>query len=224
VDEEIVNIQPQELLDNDHYLRDAIGDLEQDLIDHETDVSNPHNVTHAQTGPEGATSGTDTAKNKHVSDADYKRWEDHLANKSNPHEVTAAQIGAPTTGDFQSHTNDKSNPHAVTAAQVGAPTMSAFQSHTNNKSNPHAVTAAQVGAAPASHTHTASQVGLGNVQNYGIATQAQAQAGTANNVYMTPLRVKEAITALAPLVPLQAVTSDPSSPAVGRIWLRTDLV
>ena len=77
---------------------------------------------------------------------------------------------------------------------------------------------------PSSHTHSKSDVGLGSVQNYGIATQAQAQSGTANNVYMTPLRVKEAITALAPSVPLQAVTSDPSSPEVGRIWLRTDLV
>lgn len=50
---------------------------------------------------------------------------------------------------------------------------------------------------PSSHTHSKSDVGLGNVQNYGIATQAQAQAGTANNVYMTPLRVKEAISSLA---------------------------
>ena len=46
---------------------------------------------------------------------------------------------------------------------------------------------------------TKSDVGLSSVQNYGIATQAQAQAGTANNVYMTPLRVKEAISALAPV-------------------------
>ncbi len=45
-------------------------------------------------------------------------------------------------------------------------------------------------------TLSKSDVGLGNVQNYGIATQAQAQEGTANNVYMTPLRVKEAISAL----------------------------
>lgn len=44
-------------------------------------------------------------------------------------------------------------------------------------------------------TVTKSDVGLGNVQNYGIATQAQAEAGTANNVYMTPLRTKQAITA-----------------------------
>lgn len=42
-------------------------------------------------------------------------------------------------------------------------------------------------------TLTKSDVGLDNVQNYGIATQAQAQAGTANNVYMTPLRVKQAM-------------------------------
>ena len=47
-------------------------------------------------------------------------------------------------------------------------------------------------------TVSKSDVGLGNVQNYGIATQAQAQEGTANDVYMTPLRVKEAISALAP--------------------------
>lgn len=54
-----------------------------------------------------------------------------------------------------------------------------FNTHKVNKSNPHEV--------------TKSQVGLGNVQNYGIATQAEAQAGTSNVKYMTPLRVKEAI-------------------------------
>jgi hypothetical protein len=53
---------------------------------------------------------------------------------------------------------------------------SSLDAHASNTSNPHGVTKAQVG--------------LGNVQNYGIATQAQAEAGTANNVYMTPLRTK----------------------------------
>ena len=47
-------------------------------------------------------------------------------------------------------------------------------------------------------TLTKSDVGLSNVENYGVATRAQAEAGTANNVYMTPLRVKEAILALTP--------------------------
>lgn len=64
-----------------------------------------------------------------------------------------------------------------------------LDNHANNKSNPHSVTKAQVG--------------LGNVQNYGVASQAQAEAGTANNVYMTPLRTKQAITAQTGGVPLR---------------------
>lgn len=54
--------------------------------------------------------------------------------------------------------------------------------HANRLDNPHAVTKAQVG--------------LGSVQNLGLATQAQAQAGAVNTVYMTPLRTLEAIAAL----------------------------
>jgi len=42
---------------------------------------------------------------------------------------------------------------------------------------------------------TKSTVGLGNVQNYGISTKAEAENGTVNNKYMTPLRTKEAIMA-----------------------------
>ena len=56
-----------------------------------------------------------------------------------------------------------------------------LNSHTNNTNNPHNV--------------TKSQVGLGNVQNYGIALESQAKVGVANNVYMTPLRTKQAIDA-----------------------------
>jgi hypothetical protein len=150
VDKEIANIQPQELLDNDHYLRDAIGDLGQDLIDHETDVSNPHNVTHAQTGPEAADpTKTTTSRHKHVSDADLKQVYD-------------------TKSDLAAHENDNENPHLVTHAQTGPEgatlgTNTAkdkhvsnadykrWEDHLANKSNPHAVTAAQVGAAPNPH-------------------------------------------------------------------------
>lgn len=38
-----------------------------------------------------------------------------------------------------------------------------------------------------------SHVGLGNVENYGIATQSEAEAGTSTTKYMVPLRVKQAI-------------------------------
>lgn len=40
------------------------------------------------------------------------------------------------------------------------------------------------------HATTASQVGLGSVQNYGIATTTEARAGSVNNKYMTPALVK----------------------------------
>jgi glycerophosphoryl diester phosphodiesterase len=52
-------------------------------------------------------------------------------------------------------------------------------SHIADKSNPHGV--------------NASNVGLGNVKNYGIATNAEAIAGTATNKYMTPFLVSEAV-------------------------------
>lgn len=60
--------------------------------------------------------------------------------------------------------------------------LDALTNHKNDKENPHEV--------------TKSQVGLGSVQNYGVATAAEAKAGTSNNKYVTPIRVKEAIEAL----------------------------
>ncbi|KZS45260.1 hypothetical protein AWU65_04600 [Paenibacillus glucanolyticus] len=38
-----------------------------------------------------------------------------------------------------------------------------------------------------------AHVGLGNVENYGIASQAEAEAGTVENKYMTPMRTAQAI-------------------------------
>lgn len=58
----------------------------------------------------------------------------------------------------------------------------ALTNHINNKENPHAV--------------TKSQVGLGSVENYGMATEAEAKAGTSNSKYMTPLRAKNLLQAL----------------------------
>lgn len=40
---------------------------------------------------------------------------------------------------------------------------------------------------------TKANLGLGSVENYGIATEAEAKAGAANNKYMTPLRTFDAI-------------------------------
>ncbi|MFE3952524.1 hypothetical protein ACFX2L_25040, partial [Escherichia coli] len=54
--------------------------------------------------------------------------------------------------------------------------------HTEDNNNPHAVTKAQVG--------------LGDVQNYGVASNGEAGAGVANNKYMTPATTAAAIAAL----------------------------
>ena len=64
---------------------------------------------------------------------------------------------------------------AGTLAELGQE----IDEHAGDTSNPHSV--------------TKSQVGLGNVENYGLATQTEAEAGAINNKYMTPLRTKQAI-------------------------------
>ncbi|BAD63882.1 phage-related protein [Shouchella clausii KSM-K16] len=61
--------------------------------------------------------------------------------------------------------------------------QSKVNAHANNKNNPHDV--------------TKSQIGLGNVPNWGAASQADARAGTNNTRMMSPLRTKEAIDAFA---------------------------
>ena len=43
-----------------------------------------------------------------------------------------------------------------------------------------------------------SDVGLGNVQNFSLADEAEAKAGSVSNKYMTPLRTAQAITQLSP--------------------------
>ncbi|WP_020620252.1 hypothetical protein [Paenibacillus daejeonensis] len=50
---------------------------------------------------------------------------------------------------------------------------------------------------------TKTDVGLASVQNYAVATQAQAEAGTASTAYMTPQRTKQAIDKLTGSVPMR---------------------
>lgn len=67
---------------------------------------------------------------------------------------------------------------------VYEPANANIQSHISSTSNPHSV--------------TSTQVGLGSVQNYDIASQGEAEAGSVSNKYMTPERTAQAIAALAP--------------------------
>lgn len=71
-----------------------------------------------------------------------------------------------------------------------APSLS---SHISNQNNPHAV--------------TKGQVGLGNVENFPIATLAEALDGIADQAYMTPRRTRQSIEKFAYGYTLEALTN-----------------
>lgn len=70
------------------------------------------------------------------------------------------------------------NPLSVLESS-GFVTDETLKKHIDDNTNPHKV--------------TKDQVGLGNVENFATATQADAEVGTAENLFMTPLRVFQAI-------------------------------
>lgn len=76
----------------------------------------------------------------------------------------------------------------------------AITAHTANTSNPHNV--------------TKTQVGLGSVQNYGIATQAVAETGTSSTTYMTPQRTTQLLK--------KWITSNPATTATDGAMTATD--
>src|SRR5690606_16449461 len=123
----------------------------------------------------------------------------HASGGSDP--ITPAMIGAAPASHNHSASQITSGTLPVARGGTGLSSLTAGSYLRASSSSAFELrTPAQVrsdiGAAPASHTHSPADVGLGNVQNYGIATQAEAEAGTANNKYMTPLRVAQAIAAL----------------------------
>jgi hypothetical protein len=130
----------------------------------------------------------------------------HLANYSNPHRVTATQVGLgnvqnypiASTADAEAGTsNVEYMTPALTAAAITSQIGNAFNAHIVNYNNPHQVTAAQVG--------------LGNVSNYPMATDVQAEAGTNNASLMSPYLTAEAITTQA-LTPLNAHINNLANP------------
>jgi hypothetical protein len=178
-----------------------------DLSAHIANTSNPHTVTKAQVGlgsvdnyatasQSEAQTGTDNAKfmtplrtaqaiTTQVGTASAA----HIASTSNPHSTTATQVGLGSVNNFGLATQAEAvaGTSAVkymtpqrTQQAIDAQVGTAANTHYSDQNNPHFV--------------NQSQVGLGNVQNYGIASQAQAEAGTDNATYMTPLRTKQAIT------------------------------
>ena len=176
------------------------------MASHIAALNNPHQTTKAQVGLE-------FVQNFPVADAVTAR-----AGISNEHYMTPAMvreaISTMSGSDLIAHVNDFNNPHQTSKAHVGlefvqnygiaslaeaqageatnkymtpalvketvmAFSLNAIGDHVNNTDNPHLVTKAQVG--------------LSNVANYGVATEAEAQAGSSTVKYMTPALVKAAI-------------------------------
>lgn len=179
------------------------------LTAHITDKNNPHQVNKTQVGLSavmnyGIASTTQaqngTANDVYMTPLRVKEaidkfasggLGDHINNKNNPHGVTKAQVLLGNVDNFLTATQAQAE--AGTAADafmtplrvaqaIQKLAMPALAAHIADKANPHGV--------------TKFHVGLGNVEDYPIATSAQAQAGTSAVVYMTPLRVAQAIEAL----------------------------
>ena len=68
------------------------------------------------------------------------------------------------------------------------------------------------------HGTTKSDIGLGSVSNYGVATKTEAETGASNTKYMTPLRVKEAISSS----PMYHVGTTPPTNN-NLLWINTNL-
>lgn len=190
-------------------LEAAIGAVSDRLDDHVNDFSNPHKVTKAQVGLDlvqnygiatTAEANAGSATNKYMTPA--LTWaaattvtnsllNPHLNDFNNPHQVTKAQVGlgnvqnygVATTAEAQAGVvSDKYMTPALTKSAIMGMVGDAFNAHVSNYSNPHQVTKAQVG--------------LSLVNNYDVATDAEAQAGVVKTKYMTPYATALTVNAL----------------------------
>ncbi len=178
------------------------------LNQHTSDFSNPHEVTKDQIGlglVQNYAIGTTTearegnALDKYMTPSLVKSaiafqalapLNEHVNSRENPHGVTKAQVQLGSVDNFATATvqaaregiatNMFMTPALVREA-ITSIAANDINAHVNNTNNPHSVTKAQVS--------------LGLVQNLGLASQPKAEAGTDNDAYMTPLSVKQAITA-----------------------------
>ena len=184
------------------------------LEGHTSRVDNPHNTTKAQVGlgnvanfavASTAEAQTGTATDKYMTPYLVKVAIDTLASGlisahvnrvDNPHAVTAVQVGLGNVDNFATASQAEAQAVGATATlplnkfmtvrrvaeMIDARGGTQLSAHINNTSNPHGTTAAQVG--------------LGNVQNYGVASSADVSAGqttgtASNTVYVTALRLVE---------------------------------
>lgn len=208
----------------DGLLRASIAELKGQFDAHANDFNNPHKTTKAQVGlgsvedyaisttPE-AQAGTSNAKYmtplrtaEAITQQALIPLNAHIADKNNPHNTTKAQVGLgsvenfgiSTTVEAQAGTSDaKYMTPLKTKDAITQQALIPLNAHINDKNNPHQTTKAQVG--------------LGSVENFALATTGEAQAGTSNLKYMTPLLTAQAIAQQA-LIPLNNHINNTNNP------------
>ncbi|MNU61460.1 hypothetical protein D3C71_506670 [compost metagenome] len=208
----------------DGLLRASIAELKGQFDAHAQDFNNPHKTTKAQVGlgsvdnygtatTAEAQAGTSNAKfmtplrtAEAITQQALIPLNAHIADKNNPHNTTKAQVGLgsvenyaiATTVEAQTGTSDvKYMTPLKTKDAITQQALIPLNAHIADKANPHQTTKAQVG--------------LGNVDNFALATTAEAQAGTSNLKFMTPLLTAQAIAQQA-LIPLNAHITNANNP------------
>lgn len=209
-------LQAQDGVSNGFYMtplrtKDAITSIAGGLVSaHSGRTDNPHGTTKAQVGlgnvgdyalatPAQAAAGAiDNAYMSPLKTAQAiaaligNSYGLHVASVLNPHAVTKDQVGLFNLQNYavasaeEARTgtlNDRYMTPLRTTQLVSEFVTTTLGGHETRLDNPHAV--------------TKLQVGLGDVENFGIASIVQAQIGSSNTTYMTPGRTMDAITALA---------------------------
>lgn len=179
------------------------------LLNHQADYTNPHQVTKAQVGLGNVANLALASQAEAEAGASHARFmtplrvreaitaivgvrvDSHVGARDNPHQVTKAQVGlgsvpnigvATDASALQGLADDGIITPRLLSMVLNETVGEGVTDHIMDNNNPHGVTKAQVG--------------LDQVQNFGIATEAEAQDATAVNKYMTPLAVRQAINAL----------------------------
>jgi hypothetical protein len=191
-------------------IEEAIKAMGNGAIDeHVNNKANPHEVTKTQVGlglvdnyPTASIveAQAGTANNRFMTALRVRQaieaiattaLNTHLADLNNPHQVTKAQVGLGLVQNLQLPTQAEaeaasSNARYMTPLRTREAVMAIvgndYVAHAANLNNPHQV--------------NKGHVGLGSVQNYPLASQAEAEAGTSNQLYMTPLLTRYIITAM----------------------------
>ena len=178
------------------------------LTDHTGNSNNPHNTTKIHVGLGSVDNYPTASQAEAIAGSVNNRFmtplrtaqliaqvatnviDAHIANQANPHNTTKAQVGlglvlnygiADVVAARAGLSNELYMTPAMTREAITAIALEGVADHIDNTANP--------------HNTTKAQVGLASVQDYGIASQGEAEDGTLNTRYMTPLRSRQQIQA-----------------------------